>query len=319
MNPHTLQLLLRSYGIHTKERNHNLMACCPFHQEMRPSWGISTVAPHLHGCFSCGAKGDLVSLVAAQHRISYLAAEKLLEPYGILARASQEGAFSFKLTPFRDLVPLDKIPDLEQELFMALRPMNWLGSQYLRRRGILAATIKALGLGYCKESRRVLFPWIAFDKFFGATGRTIENNLAKTIPFADLNKGQLLYMPLKKLLPSCPAVIVEGELDAIALYQRGIQNVAATGFGLFTNAQRDLVLNYGVKDVIAFGDNDLAGKKFNRVLHHQLGKRLAFREVRYPSDAPEGADPASLPSSQCLSLVANSVKVLFTRTKISLV
>src|ERR1051326_2770002 len=56
--------LLQKVGIKiVRVGNNNLHALCPNHQEIRPSWGISTLPPYLHGCFSCGYKGNLLTLL----------------------------------------------------------------------------------------------------------------------------------------------------------------------------------------------------------------------------------------------------------------
>ena len=40
----------------------NIMMCCPFHKERKPSFGIHAETGK-YNCFSCNAKGDIISFI----------------------------------------------------------------------------------------------------------------------------------------------------------------------------------------------------------------------------------------------------------------
>ena len=65
------------YGIHVNRRG---MACCPFHDDKTPSMKVD----ERYHCFSCGADGDAVNLVAALYGLAQSeAAKKIASDFGI--------------------------------------------------------------------------------------------------------------------------------------------------------------------------------------------------------------------------------------------
>ena len=61
--------------------SHNGMACCPFHNDRHPSLKLNE---DYFFCFGCGAKGDVIDLVARLFDLSsYEAAQKLAADFGL--------------------------------------------------------------------------------------------------------------------------------------------------------------------------------------------------------------------------------------------
>ena len=61
--------------------SHNGMACCPFHNDRHPSLKLNE---DYFFCFGCGAKGDVIDLVARLFNLSsYEAAQKLAADFGL--------------------------------------------------------------------------------------------------------------------------------------------------------------------------------------------------------------------------------------------
>ena len=57
------------------------MTRCPFHDDRHPSLKLN---PDFYYCFGCGAKGDVIDLVARLFDLSpYEAARKIAEDFGI--------------------------------------------------------------------------------------------------------------------------------------------------------------------------------------------------------------------------------------------
>ena len=66
------------YGLNV---NRNGMACCPFHNDRHPSLKLNE---DYFFCFGCGAKGDVIDLVARLFNMSsYEAAQKLTSDFGL--------------------------------------------------------------------------------------------------------------------------------------------------------------------------------------------------------------------------------------------
>ena len=74
--------------------NRNGMACCPFHHDRHPSLKLNE---DYFYCFGCGAKGDVIDLLARLFDLSgYEAAQRLATDFGISAEPGQAAAASCK-------------------------------------------------------------------------------------------------------------------------------------------------------------------------------------------------------------------------------
>ena len=70
--------------------NRNGMACCPFHHDRHPSLKLNE---DYFFCFGCGAKGDVIDLVARLFDLSgYEAAQRLAADFGISTEPGQAAA-----------------------------------------------------------------------------------------------------------------------------------------------------------------------------------------------------------------------------------
>ena len=74
--------------------NRNGMACCPFHHDRHPSLKLNE---EYFFCFGCGAKGDVIDLVAKLFDLSsYEAAQRLATDFAISTEPGQAVAASCK-------------------------------------------------------------------------------------------------------------------------------------------------------------------------------------------------------------------------------
>ena len=74
--------------------NRNGMACCPFHNDRHPSLKLNE---DYFFCFGCGAKGDVIDLVARLFDLSgYEAAQRLAADFGIGTEPGQSVGASYK-------------------------------------------------------------------------------------------------------------------------------------------------------------------------------------------------------------------------------
>ena len=72
--------------------NRNGMACCPFHHDRHPSLKLNE---DYFFCFGCGAKGDVIDLVARLFDLSgYEAAQRLAADFGISTEPGQAAVAS---------------------------------------------------------------------------------------------------------------------------------------------------------------------------------------------------------------------------------
>ena len=74
--------------------NRNGMACCPFHHDRHPSLKLNE---DYFFCFGCGAKGDVIDLVARLFDLSgYEAAQRLAADFGISTEPGQAAVASYR-------------------------------------------------------------------------------------------------------------------------------------------------------------------------------------------------------------------------------
>lgn len=269
--------LLKKLGIQKlRQRNQNIMGCCPAHADQKPSWGISVSPPHLHGCFSCGFRGTLRSLLL-HHGWTLAAANNLL------GKTEASGALSWGAVSAKG-----KLPSEEEIWPFVLEPA---AIRYMLRRGISYKTLKAAGVLFHALDQRVLFPWFYNGVFHGATGRSIDpHNQVKIQAYWDLDKRSCLYIPLRKgiIQRNEPLVLTEGEIDALTVVQCGYQ-AAALGKGSVSDGQLALFESLPVNfSFILCFDSDRVGRKLTYSVKAALARigRINIREVSWAAFNP---------------------------------
>jgi 5S rRNA maturation endonuclease (ribonuclease M5) len=308
MNEPDLRSLLVSLGLQRVRRiGNNLQACCPNpeHLEQRPSWGIAISEPHMHGCFSCGYKGSLRSLLSKRFQWSDLKIEQVA---GIesAAKGAFFGSFNHATLSYeRDTALSD-----DHQLDFSMRMMEPRGLAYAASRGLTLRTILDCGLKYHRQDRRVLFPWFDGASLLGATGRTVEDHPDKIKSYYGLAKGKHLYMPTGSL-QKAPLVLVEGEIDALTVYQAGFKNVAALGHGRISEDAISSALNFFPTEAVLFFDSDNAGRRLMQdattFFKGRLPVRLVDYRVVFPKARSLKVDPGSLTPRQIRRLVNTAV------------
>lgn len=309
MTPDQLEDLL-SNRLHldkVRRSGRNILALCPNHSENRPSWGINTSAPHVHACFSCGYKGTLRTLLIDKGW-TITAVTDLLG-----ARQKLNSAFSLS-SPSVD----SKLPS-EEEIWPFI--LDATAIRYMRKRGINPTTLKKAKVVFHPLDQRVLFPWYLNGQFFGATGRTIEEfNPVKVQAYFELRKSHALYSPLGRL-PTTEVIVplVEGEIDALTVFQAGFKHVLALGKGTLSNAQADLLESLPVKsDLVLFFDNDHVGKCLCVSAFKTLSKR-GFKKIRvvdWSSTTSKGKlDPGALDAQRINQLISSAPRASFWSIK----
>lgn len=161
--------------------------------------------------------------------------------------------------------------------------------------GVVA--VNESGRLYDQQGERLVFPIInALDEVVGFSGRKLEKvkfgkykNTSTTLLY---DKSKTLYninllKKLKREQPINEVIFVEGQMDAISLYQAGFKNVVATMGTALTREQAKLVKRYTDKVLISY-DGDFAGQNADvRGLDILKEAGLNVRVV----PMPEGKDP----------------------------
>ncbi len=182
------------------------------------------------------------------------------------------------------------------------RPANFAG--VIAKRGMLEAALKA-GLVKRYDERppydmfrgRLMFPIRdALGRVIGLSGRVLDQSLPKYINSTDspiYSKARALYgiyEARQTIAKADRAILVEGNIDVIALWQAGFKETVAPLGTALTVDQLRLLARYS-RNIFACFDGDTAGRKASlRALEIFLGAGLLGRGVFIPA----GADPDTL-------------------------
>jgi len=129
---------------------------------------------------------------------------------------------------------------------------NHLKTQEFTEKEILASGLankNEQGKFIDRFRKRLMFPILDVrGRVIAFGGRVLDDSLPKYINSSDnliYNKGRNLYgLNLAKKSKSKKMIMVEGYMDAVSLYQRGVDNVVASLGTALTEAQRSIIKKF---------------------------------------------------------------------------
>lgn len=315
-----------------KKSSNNYFACCPFHTEKSASFSVSQ-NKQFYYCFGCGAHGNAIDFLMQYDRLSFPEAiETLAKQAGMeIPRESKAAAKPIinndvyellaNITKFYQ-VELRKsehaIDYLKQrgvsgtiarDFCIGYAPPGWdhvlqtFGKTPALKQQLLDAgmLIKKEDGGYYDRFReRVMFPiHDRRGRIIGFGGRVLDKgepkylNSPETPVFQKGHELYGLYQALQAHRQLQHALIVEGYMDVIALFQHEITYAVAT-LGTATTAHHlQHLFRYTTKIIFCF-DGDQAGRTAAwRALQVTLPLVRDDTQVRFMF-LPEGEDPDSL-------------------------
>src|SRR5262245_26576868 len=195
-------------------------------------------------------------------------------------------------------------------------PDEWDGfGGWARGKGYDSRDLLASGLIKPKDNEQTsnLKPQTSYDRFRGRIMFPICNDIGEVIAFSGrlledeegaakylnspetslFRKGNVLFglhKSKRALIEANRAIVCEGQLDLISLFEAGITNVVAPQGTAFTENQARILKRFADEVVLCF-DSDAAGAKAaERSLDALLGNDFIIRVV----ELPPGEDPDSL-------------------------
>lgn len=284
-------------SVQLKRAGANYKGLCPFHNEKTPSFIVSP-QKQIFTCFGgCGASGDAVEFVKRYYNLDFNeAVQKLADEYGITIKRNtynddrekyyeinrQAARFFYKnmtesKNPGYTYMHNRGIEDKTIKKFgLGYAKDSWSDLyDYFKEKDIDEKILLELGLISQKGDRffdkfrnRVMFPIInTAGKVIGFGGRALDNeampkylNSPENKIFQKKNNLYALNATRQEIGKEGAAIIVEGYMDAISLYQGGVKNVAASLGTALTENQAKLINRY-TKNVILSYDADAAGQK----------------------------------------------------------
>ncbi len=313
-----------------KKTGQNFFACCPFHDEKSASFSVSQ-AKQFYYCFGCGAHGNAIDFLMQYDRLSFPESiEALAKQVGV--EVPKEIRNNDKREENFDAL-YDLMGEIskyyQKELRQAEGAINYLKNrgitgeiakkfeigvaspgwdhvlktfekdkQHLSTLGML---IKKDDGGYYDRFRdRIMFPILDRQgRTIGFGGRIIDQGEPKYLNSPEtpiFQKGHELYGLYQALQANRQlqrALIVEGYMDVIALFQLGITYSVAT-LGTATTATHIKKLLRYTSDILFCFDGDKAGRTAAwRALLVTLPVMQDGLQVRFMF-LPEGEDPDTL-------------------------
>ncbi|MDD5456091.1 MAG: DNA primase [Candidatus Margulisbacteria bacterium] len=284
--------------VRLKKKGQNFLGLCPFHQEKTPSFTVNPVKNIWH-CFGCGSGGNVFGFLTRIENINFIEAARMLaEKAGITLEEDKNysPAINDKKNINYEIMKQALVyfeANLSEERvskYLAQRKINTgisadmhLGYAKAQPNSLYLSLKKhysdndLLDTGLFVDSHsgildrfidRLIFP--IFDlqnRVVAFGGRTLGNDTAKYINSPETmiyHKSDHLFA-LNTARPFIKEndnslILVEGYMDALALYQSGVRNVSAVLGTSLTPQQVKLAERYAENIYLCF-DADDAGQK----------------------------------------------------------
>jgi len=281
--------------VQLKKAGSNYKGCCPFHKEKTPSFIVSEQKGMYH-CFGCGEHGDIFSFVQKYYNLSFPeAVEKLALQYGITIEQTESHDdkrrekyyevnklaakyFFEKLSKsankgYSYLKNRGMDPKTMKSFGIGYASEDWTDlCEYLEKNGVSKEDLVSLSLAsqkgdkvYDKFRSRVMFPiFNTRDRVIGFGGRIVGDgepkylNSSENIIFQKKNNLYGLNKTKTSIQEAGFAILVEGYMDCVSLYQYGVCNVVASLGTALTPGQAKLLSRYTNKVILCY-DADNAG------------------------------------------------------------
>jgi DNA primase len=320
---------LISHYIPLKRSGRNFRALCPFHNEKTPSFFISPQKQIFH-CFGCGEGGGVVQFILLIEKVSFVEAIEILAhrlglniPYqrrdnrgkALLYEIVNEASLFFhnNLLGNKNLTAILEYLDrrgIDRQVIKHFRIGFAIGNNtlfdYLRKKKFTIEAMEKASLVIPSKQgwrdlfwERIIFP--IFDvrgRVVGFGGRIVKekegipkyiNSLENSL----YSKREHLYglnFSKEDILKNREAIVVEGYLDMVVPFTRGIRNIVASLGTALTLEQIRLIKRY-TSDIVLVFDSDKAGQGATlRALDILLENDLKVKIVKLP----KGYDPDSL-------------------------
>src|SRR3989344_3823670 len=306
----------------------NLKGLCPFHKEKTPSFVVSPDKQIWH-CFGCSKGGDVVAFAMLYENLEFLDALKLLAEkagldfqktatpdqkrlnvlYDINRSAKDYFVVNLSGKPIEYLLSRGLKKETIAEFEIGFAPMSSDSlTRQLIKSGFAVADIERAGLTartergtYWDRFRgRIMFPlYSSFGKVVGFTGRIMpdqENpNVGKYVNSPEtsiFNKSKLLYgfhKSRNNIREQNIALLVEGQMDFLMLWQDGVKNAVAVSGTALTPDHLKTLRRLTEKITVCFDSDEAGQAATERAIDLGEASDLAVKVLKL-----EEKDPADL-------------------------
>lgn len=144
-----ISVISKSLTLEKKGRTH--WACCPFHFEKTPSFGVNENEQFYH-CFGCGESGDVIKFVEKYENMTFFEAVKYLAQNAGMSLPE----INVKNADFEALKQKEKVLkalNLAREYYFSMLHLSHNASAraYLEKRGLTEEVVKYFAIGYSPD------------------------------------------------------------------------------------------------------------------------------------------------------------------------
>lgn len=261
-----------------KQKGPNLVGLCPFHKEKTPSFTVSKTKG-IFKCFGCGKSGDTISFLTDHNNLNYIESVRFIaERYHIPIEEDRPKKQYEK--------PVPRLTKLQPDTI-----------EYFQKRGISNNTLLRFDITEStewmpvadKDVRCICFNYKVDEQLVNIKFR------GKGKDFKMAKNAELIFYNLDAIKDEDTAIIVEGEIDCLTMYEAGFYNTVSVPNGAATGQQQlkylDNCWKYfeGKKEIIILTDNDGPGIELKNELARRLGKNRCFF-TEYPPDCKDVND-----------------------------
>lgn len=258
---------------------------CPWHGDKTPSLRIN-IKKGLYFCHGCHKKGSIERL--AEERGTTIAQPDIKDQMQMMVEQLHAPAR-------RDRIYSDS----------TLAQYKGSTDYWSKMRGLGQATIDSFDLGQDEIERAAIIPMRSYTgDLIGLIKRRFGNVRPKYLYPVGMRKADHLFGSWMLEQSHQRVAIVEGSVDALAMWDAGIPALAVLGSRISDN-QVALLNRLGVDDVVLFTDNDAAGEIGLTQMIETLPPSIMWSIAIYKDDW--GSDPASLTIEQRREAFDNAV------------
>lgn len=299
-----------------KKAGTNYKGVCPFHQEKTPSMMVSP-QKQIWKCFGCGKGGDHYTFVMEAEHLEFGDALRLLAQKAGVTLQPRTTAEHQSQGRKELLYRVNKLAAAIFQKVLFGTPEGKAALAYLESRQISTDSLKEFGVGFASKRislqklmaskgvtaadlqragspekffDRIIFPiYDVLGNVIAFTGRSLGDVQPKYLnsPETQLfSKSRVLYgLHLAKagIKKEDRVILVEGQLDVIALHQAGVTEAVASSGTAVTEQQLQILSKYTQNFVLGF-DGDAAGvSTTEKVVQLLLKNDLSGRVLSFGS------------------------------------
>ena len=266
--------------VNLKRKGADYTGLCPFHDEKTPSFSVSPTK-NIYKCFGCGKSGDGITYLMEKEGMNFIDALKWV---------ANKNNITIEETGVRKPIskPTPRLEKLSKETISYFEDTRKISNDTLLRFGVTEATEwmpKAKA-----EINTICFNYIRNGELVNIKHR------GKNKDFKMVKDAELIFYNLDSVKDSEIVYIVEGEVDAMSVYEAGFSEVISVpnGGAVSENTKLEYLDNcwkyfLNKKMVVLALDNDKVGIKLQEELARRIGYEKCFL-VKFPDGCKDSND-----------------------------